>query len=78
MEIEKELCYKVNVEVFVNLVMIVLEIGVIYIIYLIDFVFNGMIINYLYNESIGYIEEDEVYLLLVYVKVKYEGELLVL
>ena len=76
-ETEKELCYKVNAEAPANLAMIASEIGATYITYSTDFVFDGMMTNYLYNESTGYTEEDEPHPLSAYAKAKYEGELLV-
>ena len=76
-ETEKELCYKLNAEAPANLAMIASEIGATYITYSTDFVFNGMTTNYLYNESTGYIEEDEPHPLSTYARTKYEGELLV-
>lgn len=76
-EIEKELCYKVNAEAPANLAMIASEIGATYITYSTDFVFNGRLEGYLYNESTGYTEEDEPHPLSAYAKAKYEGELLV-
>ena len=76
-ETEKELCYKVNAEAPANLAMIASEIGATYITYSTDFVFNGMTTNYLYNESTGYVEEDEPHPLSTYARTKYEGELLV-
>jgi len=76
-ETEKELCYKLNAEAPTNLAMIASEIGATYITYSTDFVFNGMITNYLYNESTGYTEEDEPHPLSTYAKAKYEGELLI-
>ncbi|WP_324284674.1 dTDP-4-dehydrorhamnose reductase [Fusobacterium polymorphum] len=76
-ETEKELCYKVNAEAPANLAMIASEIGATYITYSTDFVFDGMMTNYLYNESTGYTEEDEPHPLSAYAKAKYEGELLI-
>ena len=76
-ETEKELCYKLNAEAPANLAMIASEIGATFITYSTDFVFNGLIEGYLYNESTGYIEEDEPHPLSTYAKTKYEGELLV-
>ena len=76
-ETEKELCYKLNAEAPANLANIAAEIGADYITYSTDFVFNGLTTNYLYNESTGYIEEDEPHPLSTYAKTKYEGELLV-
>ena len=76
-EEEKELCYKLNAEAPANLAKIASEIGANYITYSTDFVFNGMITNYLYNESTGYGEEDEAHPLSTYAQAKYEGELLI-
>jgi len=76
-ETEKELCYKLNAEAPANLAMIASEIGATFITYSTDFVFNGLIEGYLYNESTGYTEEDEPHPLSTYAKTKYEGELLV-
>ncbi|WP_338950010.1 dTDP-4-dehydrorhamnose reductase [Fusobacterium nucleatum] len=76
-ETEKELCYKLNAEAPANLAMIASEIGATFITYSTDFVFNGITTNYLYNESTGYIEEDEPHPLSTYAKAKHEGELLV-
>ena len=56
-ETEKELCYKLNAEAPANLAMIASEIGATFITYSTDFVFNGLIEGYLYNESTGYTEE---------------------
>ena len=76
-ETEKELCYKVNAEAPANLAKIASEIKATFITYSTDFVFNGLIEGYLYNESTGYTEEDEPHPLSTYAKAKYEGELLV-
>ena len=71
-ETEKELCYKLNAEAPANLAMIASEIGATFITYSTDFVFNGMTTNYLYNESTGYVEEDEPHPLSTYARTKYE------
>lgn len=75
-ETEKELCFKVNAEAPANLAKIASEIGVTYITFSTDFVFNGLFDGYLYNESTGYKEENEAHPLSTYAKAKYEGELL--
>lgn len=76
-EEEKEMCYKLNAEAPANLAKIASEIGATYITYSTDFVFNGRLEGYLYNESTGYVEEDEAHPLSTYASAKYEGEILV-
>ena len=76
-ETEKELCYKLNAEAPATLANIAAEIGANYITYSSDFVFNGLLTNYLYGDTTGYTEEDEPHPLSTYAKAKYEGELLV-
>ena len=76
-ETEKELCFKVNTEAPVNMAKIASEIGADYITYSTNFIFDGMITNYLYGDTTGYTEEDEPHPLSTYAKAKYEGELLV-
>ena len=76
-ETEKELCFKVNTEAPVNMAKIASEIGANYITYSTNFIFDGMITNYLYGDTTGYTEEDEPHPLSTYAKAKYEGELLV-
>lgn len=76
-ETEKELCYKLNAEAPANLAKIASEIGATFITYSTDFVFNGQIDGYLYNENNGYVEEDVAHPLSTYGSSKYEGEILV-
>ena len=77
-EEEKEKCFKLNMEAPVNLALIAMEIGANFITYSTDFVFNGEIDDYLYNNSIGFLEEDELLPLSNYAQSKFEGESLVM
>lgn len=76
-EEEQELCYKINMEAAVSLAIIAQEIGADYLTYSTNFVFNGEIEGYLYNDTIGYIEEDETNPLSTYSQSKREAEILI-
>lgn len=76
-EEEKELCYKLNMEAPANLAKIAMEIGATYITYSTDFVFNKQIDGYLYNDSMGHLEDDETMPLSTYAWSKREGEILI-
>lgn len=76
-EEEQELCYKINMEAAVNLAMLAQEIGATYLTYSTNFVFNGEIEGYLYNDNVGYKEEDETNPLSIYSQSKREAEILI-
>lgn len=77
-EEDREECFKLNMEAPVNLALIAMEIGADFITYSTDFVFNGEVHDYLYNNSIGFSEEDELMPLSNYAQSKFEGEALVM
>lgn len=77
-EEDSENCFKLNMEAPVNLALIAMEIGADFITYSTDFVFNGQIQDYLYNNSIGFSEEDELMPLSNYAQSKFEGESLIM
>ena len=77
-EESKDECFKVNMEAAVNLALTAMEIGANYITYSTDLVFNGRIEDYLYNNSMGFIEEDEVMPLSNFAQSKFEAEMLLL
>lgn len=76
-EIEKDDCFKVNMDAAVNLAMIAQEINANYLTFSTDYIFSGRIENYIYNDSVGYSEDDEAQPISVYGQSKYESEILI-
>lgn len=76
-EEERDLCFKLNMEAAANLANIALEIGANYVTYSTDFVFAGNPESYMYNNHIGFTEEDETMPLSTYAQSKYEGEVMI-
>lgn len=76
-EEEQEECFKINMEAAVNLALIAKEIGAIYLTFSSDMLFSGRMDDYLYNNSVGFSEEDEARPLSNYAQSKYEAEILI-
>lgn len=76
-EEERDSCFKLNMEAAVNLANIALELDADFITYSTDFVFAGNTETYMYNDNIGFTEEDETMPLSTYAQSKYEGEVLI-
>lgn len=76
-EEEKDKCFKVNMEANVELALTAAEIRASYITYSTDILFDGKIEDYLYNNNMGFVEEDEVKPLTNFAQSKYEAEALI-